>query len=386
MKKGLFVIILFFSFQPAFAYKDTAFISFLMNRILEQQIQSANHPHFMKGLVPGYVGKQSEGYSEEIKDNNTSILLVLDMLDNTRSRLNPYQKTLLDTIRSRSLPSLKKFENKFGRGTINFWRQDQPHKFPYNWWVPFFFGDRWRPPDDFDDTSIFLMVSQADSNYASTQHKIMQNFSGYPSERVVGCPKEYKSIGAYSTWYGKKFPVFFDLVVASNTLRFVQHFNLNWTKADSATLNFIVKSIETNDYFTQFHELAPYYENRAIILYAFSNLMAKKSIPALEKYKQKLIQDAFLLLKESDNLLEKIILCISIQKLGGTSPSLELPSKENILEEIEKNDLPFFTGNMLNYFEGNTRKVLKFLFKDEMYKVHFCPAYNIALLLEYLSL
>ena len=41
---------------------------------------------------------------------------------------------------------------------------------------------------------------------------------------------------AYSTWFGKKFPVVFDVSVLCNVLSFIQQNNLQWTKADSASL------------------------------------------------------------------------------------------------------------------------------------------------------
>jgi len=132
--------------------------------------------------------------------------------------------------------------------------------------------------------------------------------------------------------------------------------------------------------------LSPYYENRAIILYNISNLIAKKNITALEIHKEALIKDALQLMDQTDNVLEKMVLSISIIRMGGRSPEFDIPTKADLINTIERNDLPFFSGNFLNYFEGNTKKVFKFLFEKQFRKNHYCPAINLALAIEYFTL
>jgi len=118
-------------------------------------------------------------------DNNPSIIIALDILQNLQRKhlLTDSQSIIVDSILSKCLPALSKFKNKKGRGSYNFWRQDEPFKFPYNWWIPFFFGNKaWIIPDDLDDTSLSFMVSNADSNSAARMHDTMFHYSGYPAK------------------------------------------------------------------------------------------------------------------------------------------------------------------------------------------------------------
>ena len=384
MKQIFIFILILFSFYTVQASADTTWVSYLLKRIEQQQVK--DDPFFIKGSFPAYTDKYHKGYSERIKDNNTSFCIVLNTLESVRSKLTAYQSVLLDSIQVRASGVFKKFENKNGRGTYNFWRQDMEPKFPYNWWIPFFAGNLWRVPDDFDDTVWCLTALKTDSSNAARIHDTMQHYSNYPAKRIIGCPDEYKTIPAYSTWFGKDFPVFYDLCVASNTLAFVQRYNLQWTKADSATLELLVKAIQSKDYLTHYKDLSPYYENKAVILYHLAKLMAVKPIDGLEKYKTQILTDALELFNKSDNILEQMILCTAIQKLGYSSPEIELPAKEKLVWMTEHNDLAFFTGDMLGYFEGNTKKTLAFFFKKALFYNQYCPAYNDALLVEYLIL
>ncbi len=384
MKQIFIFILILFSFYTVQASADTTWVSYLLKRIEQQQVK--DDAFFIKGSFPAYTDKYHKGYSERIKDNNTSFCIVLNTLESVRSKLTAYQSVLLDSIQVRASGVFKKFENKNGRGTYNFWRQDMEPKFPYNWWIPFFAGNLWRVPDDFDDTVWCLTALKTDSSNAARIHDTMQHYSNYPAKRIIGCPDEYKTIPAYSTWFGKDFPVFYDLCVASNTLAFVQRYNLQWTKADSATLELLVKAIQSKDYLTHYKDLSPYYENKAVILYHLAKLMAVKPIDGLEKYKTQILTDALELFNKSDNILEQMILCTAIQKLGYSSPEIELPAKEKLVWMTEHNDLAFFTGDMLGYFEGNTKKTLAFFFKKALFYNQYCPAYNDALLVEYLIL
>jgi hypothetical protein len=237
-----------------------------------------------------------------------------------------------------------------------------------------------------DDTVMSLMAQNADDSIAEKMHLLMQGFSGYPAEKVRGVPKNYQSIPGYSTWFGKNFPVFYDVCVASNVLTFVQHYQMQWTKADSASLQLLVKAIESRDYLKKVKAISPYYMHSSVILYHFARLMSAKEIPELEKYKKQLIKDAIQLFSSSDNLLEKIILCSAINKWGYHSPAIELPVSTDLLMLIEQNDLPFFVGNMTSYFTEPFKTILSVSLKKILLYNHYCPAYNDVLLLEYLAL
>ena len=84
----------------------------------------------------------------------------------------------------------------------------------------------------------------------------------------------------------------FDVSVLCNVLSFVEKYNLQWTKADSASLEVIIKTIQNNYHFTEPIYASPYYGKTSIILYHIARLMSIKQIPQLEALKTKLITDA----------------------------------------------------------------------------------------------
>ncbi|MGN6352264.1 MAG: hypothetical protein ACTHLB_02695, partial [Parafilimonas sp.] len=182
--------------------------------------------------------------------------------------------------------------------------------------------------------------------------------------------------------FGKKFPVVFDVSVLCNILSFVQQYNLQWTKADSASLQHIITTIQRNDIVKHPAFVSPYYANTSIILYHLARLMSIQPIHELETIKLQLVQIANERLLSTNNSFEKIILNITLIKWGQSPPPLHLSKKD--FKNIEQNDLPFFIGNIPSYF----KRSIKGKFTDLrllMYN-HYCPAWNDCLLLEYLLL
>ena len=177
-----------------------------------------------------------------------------------------------------------------------------------------------------DDTVLSLLALDAEDSVASNVHALMQEYVNSDTNKVRSVINMYNDLPAYSTWFGKKFPVVFDVSVLCNILSFVQLYNLQWTKADSASLNVIVKTIENNYHINKPVYASPYYTKTSIILYHVARLMSIKKITELEELKVKLIKDAVNEFAHSNNLMEKIILSSAILKWGYSPPSFALTS------------------------------------------------------------
>jgi hypothetical protein len=108
--------------------------------------------------------------------------------------------------------------------------------------------------------------------------------------------------------------------------------------------------------------------------------MAIKPIPALEALKTTLVTDAAFIWATTKNPVEKIMLSSALLKWGYNVPTFEIPS----FTTLEQNDFAYFTGNIPSYF-GNTLRRYATKKRLGLY-YHYCPAYNDALLLEYLVL
>lgn len=382
--KKIFIYWLFiccFSSYNSVWAQDSALINYLMNRIEQEQIKSDSF--FLPGGFPSYISNKPR-FTQKKGDNNMFFNgLILCTIKDVKEELSLNNQKIFDSMVVRSTPFFKRFENKTGRSTYNYWRTDSVFVFPYTWWVPILRGYV-TLPDDLDDTSYGLMSLSAPDSTAKKVHQLMQQYVNSDAKKVKGWPKKYNSIPAYSTWFGKNFPVLFDITVLSNVLYFVQSYNLPWTPADSASLQLIIKVIENGDHVTHPIFVSPNYGSTTLILYHLATLMSVREIPALENMKPILLEDAAREYLATDNLLEKIVLSSTFLKWGYLPPELEIPPISDLEKIIENNNMPFFLANIFSYFP-------KIIMKDFVKRgwglyYPYCPAYNNTLLLEYLLL
>lgn len=361
--------------------QDSTKINFLLSRIAT--LQSRDNDVFVNGLFPSYIAKR-EKFSDKKPDNNIFYNgLIAYTLTNIKDQLNLNQQQQIDALFQTAKPAFQRFKNQEGRSTYNFWRTDTAFHYPYIGLVNMF-TRKINLPDDMDDTVLSLLAISVNDSTAEAVHNLMQHYVNNDSDKVRTIIKAYEKYPAYSTWFGKKFPVVFDVSVMCNVLSFVQQYNLQWTKADSASLDVIITTINDQYHINQPVYASPYYPKPALILYHIARLMAVKPIPALEFLKPKLIEQAKQQLVNSDKLLEQIMLSSALIKWGVQPPSLNLPATGALEKAMEQNDYAFFAGNVPSYFSDWLRKYASnskwFIY------YHYCPAFNDALLLEYLLL
>jgi hypothetical protein len=174
----------------------------------------------------------------------------------------------------------------------------------------------------------------------------MQAFTNSGNKKVHNTFKDYRNIGAYSTWFGKKMPVDFDVCVLANILYFVQRYNLEWTAADSASLQLIEKVLSEKKHITHAPYVSPHYSKLPNILYHLSRLMTVKPIPSLEKYRAQLIEDTKQALASADNFMDEVILSTSLLRWGVEPAVMKVHEANSLTELIEDGDFSFFIANM----------------------------------------
>jgi hypothetical protein len=382
IKKTSIIIFLFYFQAVPFVCKgqDSSIINFLIKRISIQQVRQ--DPYFFRGIYPSYISKRNN-FSTKKKDNNIFFnSLIAYTLNDIKPFVSKQNSLLIDTLFNNARPLYARFKNK-RRDTYNFWRTDSTFDFPFPTVFNFFSKDV-TLPDDMDCTALSLLALGADDSTAKVIHTLMQGFINSRSKKVRSVISLYDPLAAYSTWFGIKFPVVFDMSVLCNVLAFVQVYDLPWTKADSASLEVIVKTIQNDYHISKPVYASPVYPKTSLILYHIARLMKIKKITALEALKIKLVSDAAKELSYTDNLMEKIILSNSILKWGYTPPDLVLPAINEIEKSVEQNNFSFFVANLPSYFKD----ILKLIATKEHlgFYNYYCPAYNDALLLEYLIL
>lgn len=376
MKYCLFFCLSFFSFRAL--ANDSLAITRLLERI--GQLQPKESGVFPKGCIPSYrmYALNKTRYKADINPFFTG--LIAFTLAHIKNDLSSAQQAQANSIITNALEVYPRFQNrKNNRLTYNFWPTDNPQIFPHSGWLNLFNKKR-ALPDDLDDTVIILMAQQKSDSAAKEIHQLMQGFTNNDSKKVTNTFKEYQQIGAYSTWFGKKMPVDFDISVLCNVLYFVQHYNLQWTAADSASLNLIEDVIKTGKHIKFADYVSPHYVTVPNILYHISRLMSLKPIPALEKLKPQLIEDAKTALSASSNFMDKVILSTSLLRWGVKPPDMQINSKTSLVDLIEDEQFYFFIASMASMLPDPWKKRVTNIGIATFY--YYCPAYNHLLLLE----
>jgi hypothetical protein len=352
----------------------------LLLRINSQQLIKTQS--LIEGVIPSYISRKQVMHSNKINNNIFYNDLLIYTLKQLESSLADTNQLTFDGIIHRAQAPFPKFENRKGRGTYNFWRTDSSYSFPYTWWVGFV-HKKYAPPDDLDVTALSLIVLDKDSTTASEIHQLMQGYTHH-GKKSKSVEQKYQSYQFYSSWFGNKFPVVLDVCVLVNVLCMVQRNNLRWTKSDSASLKLIVTSITNNDIVQKPMRVSPYYAKTSIILYHLARLMNIRKIDELELMKPLLIEIARKEYDQSSQLLEKIIIGSAMMKWGYDAPNLKMPDATQVEKRIEKSNFPFFIGNVPSFLSHSKRTFLTKLKLGLFY--HYCPAFNDALLLEYIML
>lgn len=357
---------------------DSTITHILLQRLAT--LQTKTEHVFTKGSFPSYRAYSLSNTIEKADDNAFFTGLICFTLRDLLKDLNEADKNIANgIIENARLNFFLHFKNQKGRNTYNFWSTNPPKIFPNSGWMNLFDHSQ-SLPDDFDDT-VILLLAQAESDAAAIEvHKLMQGFTNGNGKEIKNTFEAYKNIPAYSTWFGKKMPVDFDVSVLSNVLYFVQHYQLKWTKADSASLELISKVIADKKYLDAPTSVSPHYNRTPIILYHLSRLMSLKQIPELEIYRTELVESTQKLLSESNSFIDQTILSTSLMRWGVQPPSIQRSSNQSLFELIEDPGFVFFIANMGSMLPNSMKDVVGITGVGRFN--YFCEAYNTCLLLE----
>lgn len=357
---------------------DSLLISRLLQRI--DYLQAKDNAVFPKGSVPSYrmYALNKTRYKADINPFFTG--LVAFTLEDIKQDLSPTQQIQASKIINNTQSVYPVFQNrKNKRNTYNFWSTEKPQIFPNAGWLNLFNKSR-SLPDDLDDTVIILMAQRSHDTIAKVIHQLMQSYTNNENKKVTNTFLEYKKVGAYSTWFGEKMPVDFDISVLSNVLYFVQYYNLEWSTADSASLFLIEDMITTNKHVQFANYVSPHYATLPNILYHISRLMSLKPIPSLEQLKPKLIEDTKKALASATTFMDQVLLSTSLLRWGVEPPEIIIDETKSLIDLIEDEQFYFFIASMASMLPDPWKKRVTNMGVGTFY--YYCPAYNNLLLLE----
>ena len=359
---------------------DTLWSYQMLSKI--QALQQANI-----GFPPGiFPSTRVYAYNKNNSKNDPNVFftgLIVLTLKKYEKHCTPFQQGMIQQIVKDGLSSVGLFKNKSGRDTYNFWRTDTPQIFPNAGWLNTFDKSQ-SLPDDFDDTVILLWAAEVERARASVIHDTMQMYANTKEKTVKNSLAPFKNLPAYSTWFGKKMPIDFDMAVLCNVLSFVNAYDLQWTASDSASLQLITTAIQNNWHVNKASFIAPHYAKPAVIMYHIARLINagnQQNIQTLIALKPALLTQTDSLIAISMDPLEKVLLSTARVHFGGTHTA-DANATPQIHDQaaIEQSKYPFFIANMASMLPNPVKRPLsKLAFAKFEYR---CPAYNLALLWE----
>ena len=378
---GLRLILLFTIGSHSLYANDTLLMRSLLERV--GQLQCTDSRVFPKGSIPCYRTYALNKDRSKADINPFYTGLTTFTLRNLKGQLTSSQQALCEQIINQTMPVYQKFKNQKGRTTYNFWPTDTPQIFPHAGWINFF--DKAQSlPDDLDDTVIMLLAMQAADSTAEQVHALMQGYTNNGRKQIRNTFKDFRKIGAYSTWVGKKMPVDFDICVLANILYFVQSYDLAWTSADSASLQLMVKILADKKHITHAAYVSPHYSRLPNILYHISRLMQVKPIPELEALKPALVEEALFALSASNRFMDAIILQTALLRWGVKPTPSKLFETDHLFDLMEEQPFAFFIGDIATMLPDPFKR---WIIRTGVGKFYFeSPGYNVALVLENLVL
>ncbi len=295
------------------------------------------------GLFPSVRRNRSLRY--ERADTNVFFTAVtVFTLQRIRPSLTPEGQILVDEITRKAVNAYPIFKNKDGLNTYNFWPTKPSRHFPNG----YLFGrfDHFRIPDDIDDTAmVYLTKTPDEAILLWFKEKLAKHANGAVYWARNTFP-DYKSLRAYSTWFGKTMPIDFDACALSNLLYCVYEYDLPRNQHDTDSLTYLRDVILSGWYRSDPFGCAPHYARPSLIAYHVSRLMHAFTIPELEPVRSQLIVDARQLLGQATNRLEQIVLTTTLLRLGAHPPIINTADIEADFAGFH-----FFIAGLLTAYE-----------------------------------
>lgn len=306
--------------------------------------------------------------------------LIVFTLRQLRPMLEAPERIRCDSIIARALRAYPRYLNARGRPTYNFWPTDHPVFFP-NSTILAQFKDK-DITDDLDDTSILWMGEGIPDSTAHILKALMEAHAGGPARPARGSYKAVRDLPAYSAWFGVRTPTELDAGVLCNVLYFVRFAGLRFTAADSATKQFLRYIVAERKYWKDPAFASTYYPRTPVLIYHISRLMGRFTIDSLEPYRPQLIADARRAMADTHSAMDRVILATALMWLGDTvtadTATVGLPA------DPDAERFPFYIANLASLFPRMFRRLA--LHAPFSIYHFYCPAYNDALVLEYLTL
>ena len=361
------------------AQTDSALITALIKDIEASQFKQDGA--FYSGMFAGY--RQCAGFPHNYQPDNNIFFTAITAftLKNIAPHLNEDDKTKTARIIKNAAAAYPHYRNMNGKPFYSFWPTNAPI-LPHAYFINRFNGILAQGDDADDSVMILLSSENNDNDNAALKEKLIQ-VSNLKKRRINSTFKKYRNIPAYSTYLGEKMHPDFDFAVQCNILYFNFEKKLPLVKEDSATIFLLAEILKNREYMKRPVYISPSYNKPSVLIYHVARLMGTFHIPELELYKEQLIADAYLVLSNAINIMDRIILRTALLRLGADVSELTIKTIADF-EKTDQDKFVFFQARAA--FAQPTPVKQIFLHWNYLIYSFYCPTYNKVLWLEYLVL
>ena len=337
------------------------------------QLQVKQKSFFDAGQFPSHRGYR------HVQDNTIFFSsLIAYTLQELSPEISPDYSNYIDSICYHVKKNYNLYQNVSGRCTYNFWKTKPVQFFPGGGLLSKL--SHFHIPDDADCTALIFLSDSTLKKQAVCLQNELANHANLSHLKIKNTYNRFRHYKAYSTWFGKRMPIEFDICVQSNVLLFIYKNKLSLTIQDQETLSLLHEQITSGIYLKAAHYLSPSYKKKSIVLYHLARLMAIGSIPLLDDCRAIIKKDIETELIHAENFMDRVILSTALIRMKGTPLPLTYPA--SIDKELDK--YVFFRANL---FSTYARPCLKFITKSDLFDIPFySKSYCMTLLIEYEAL
>lgn len=316
-----------------------------------QELQSSGDLIYPAGTFPSQRYHPFLPYQRE-DDNLFFTSSIVRILQSILEKLNDKERQLADSIIKRALGAYPLFKNKEGLDTYNFWQTNPSRHFPNGLLMNKF--KHFQIPDDVDDTALVYLTEGADSRRVKWLKDKLKQHSNLASKKAYNPLPKYRDLSCYSTFFGKKMYIEFDVCVLSNLMILIlSESNSELNDYDRDTLEFICAVVESNEHVSRPFYSAPNYPTTELILYHLTRLIPLLPQEYSLRISENIKRDVSLLLKTASGM-NKILLSSSAMKLNLSDSYVLLEAKG----ALEDSQFYFFHAGMITAFENSLAQSL----------------------------
>jgi hypothetical protein len=340
--------------------------------------KSTNRKYWKNGLFPNFRFNKFWFY----KRNDNSIFYAASIaviLQNLVEYVSGAHQKIINEVIQKIIQNYPDYQNITGINTYNFYPTNPTKHFGNG--LIFRHFKHFQLPDDADDTAlIYLSKKENRPNIYWLQNKLAvhANIGKYETGII---DKDFKTLKAYSTWFGKNMPIEFDVVVQCNILNAFLKADAQLNEYCMASWVFIKKAILSGDFRSKPFQVSHNYASPIVIAYHVAKLHKSSQLIGFDDIS--VVLEQFLNEKLMDtklSIIEKSMVASSLFYLVQKEANFELGN--NYLNEAKK--YSFFLAGLLSAYPS---AFLQKLAPIPFFHIRWCcEAHSLTLILESLVL